>query len=217
MKTLVIAPHMDDEALSCGALICSRIADGDHVSVLVMSGRVYDYGKVGVNESFGEQSECCYNATSVMGVEGCNVFMVNMDEGEPAKVGYYKALYNVESALKEIDPDEVIVPSFNDLNQDHRHYADVCRIALRAGNLGNVKRVLAMRAFDSVLAEPSYYLAFGEEILRQKVRAIECYHTEAREVPHPRALKNIEAYHRVMGAKAGSEFAEPYDVIFWRE
>ena len=45
MRTLVIAPHMDDEAISCGGLIVRRLSEGDEVGVLCVYGRVHEYGR----------------------------------------------------------------------------------------------------------------------------------------------------------------------------
>lgn len=217
-RTMVIAAHMDDETLSCGALIQSRISSGGAVFILVLSGRVYDYGRETEVMSISEEFSDFTSAIGVLGVKGSNSFRcMNMREGEPYSIGYYPALQAVEEALQAFRPAEVVIPSQHDLNQDHRHYADVCAIALRPANLQGVQRILAMTAFDSTPHAYNYFIPFGREVLDVKLAAMACYRRESRELPHPRAPQNIEAFHRVIGSKVGQEFAEPYDLLMYRE
>lgn len=216
-RTLVLVAHMDDEALSCGALIQNRVKRGVEVQVASISGRVYDYGEVSEAQTFTEEYRDFKTACGILGLASEQFTVFNRVEGEPYSLGYYNPLKVVERLLADFKPDEVIIPSANDLNQDHRHYADVCRIALRPANLGGVSRILAARAFDSTLTEPTYFVPFDRAALSVKLQAVAAYRNEVRTLPHPRAPENIEAYHRVMGAKAGVEFAEAYDLIFSKE
>ena len=43
MKTLVIAPHMDDETLSCGGTIVRHVEAGHHVTVCIVANRAYGH------------------------------------------------------------------------------------------------------------------------------------------------------------------------------
>jgi hypothetical protein len=47
MRTLVIAPHCDDEAISCAGLIAHRTRNGGQVTVMAMHGRRYPDVKPG--------------------------------------------------------------------------------------------------------------------------------------------------------------------------
>lgn len=213
MKTLVIVPHLDDEALSCGALIHRRVAaQAGLVMVLAVYGRVYDYGRI--NHDSEELSDF-YEAKKVLGYQYHEALM--LPEGEPAQVGYYKTLEAVEKALGWFHPDEVVVPSPLDLNQDHRFLSEVMRIALRPANLFDVRRVLEFRAFDSQLSEPNYFVPFQDETMAVKMAAIAKYRREARAGNHPRSPENIDAFHRVCGSKCGAKYAEAYTVRLERE
>lgn len=208
MRTLIVAPHMDDEVLSCGGLIQKRVASGDEVYVLTMFGRVYDYGRVSVEDSFEKEYEHFKAAQLVLGYQR-HQCMLN-DEGEPTKVGYYRLLEEIEDVMCQYDPHELVVPGKLDLNQDHRFLADVCDIACRPFNLGSIRRILAAGALDSELKTPNYFIPMNTAELEVKLNAMNCYETERREGVHTRSPENIEAYARVVGSKCGHEFAEGF-------
>lgn len=211
-RTLVICPHMDDEALSCGGLILTRTADSDaQVRVIVLSGRVYDYARETEEQSYSEEYADFVASMDVLGVKSFSAY--NLPEGEPAKVGYYTPLEIIEKNLQTFQPTEVVIPSACDLNQDHRHYNHVCRIALRPANLGSVVRVLESYAFDSSEGVPNFFVPLSDSMLFLKLLAVSKYRREWREGTHSRSKENITAVHRVLGAKVGVALAEGYSLI----
>jgi LmbE family N-acetylglucosaminyl deacetylase len=212
MNTLVIAAHMDDEAISCGGLLAKRVAAGGKVGVLAVYGRVYDYGR---HDGTDEEEVDFFAAKKVLGYR--HHWLGELREGEPHTVGFYKVLELVEGALASFKPDEVVIPSASDLNQDHRHLNHVCQIALRAINLRSVTRVLEFAALDGRVRASTYYVALKRSELDVKVNAINCYRRERRGLPSPRAPENVEAQARVLGAASGTEFAEAYVLHLWRE
>lgn len=218
-RTLVIAPHMDDESISAGGLIADRIDVGGRVHVLVLSGRVYDYGNESEEDSFASEKDDFMKAISYLsdGSTRLTASLHNLPEGEPTSQKYYHVLKIIEGALKDFDPTEVVIPGRNDLNQDHRFYNELCRIALRPANLGNVAKILEMRAMDSEAREASYYVPITYAILSRKLAAVASYGRERREAPHPRAPSNILSQHRIWGSKVGAALAEAYDLILYRE
>jgi len=217
-RTLIICPHLDDESLSCGVLIQKRLFESKTscVRILVLSGRRYQYQTE--EQSFQQEYADFKDALSILSrstrlTSNC----LNFAEGEPYSLGYYRVLLEVEDELSSFNPDEVILPSKYDLNQDHRHYAEIGGIALRAANLGGGRRLLSMVALDSARREPTYFVPFSKEELDVKLRAVAAYSREARVSPHPRSPENITAFHRVMGAKVGEVFAEPYFNLMSKE
>lgn len=214
-RTLIFAAHMDDEALSAGGLIQDRVSRGWPVHVVFLSGRVYDYGRESEYMSAEDEKEDCRTSCGILGVTSMNVHL--LPEGEPYKMGYYTPLEVIERELAEFRPTEVLVPSLNDLNQDHRHYAEVCQIALRPANLGTVRRILAMQAFDQTLHEPDFFVPMSSAMLTTKLAAVAAYRRERREGNHPRSPRNIEAMHRIWGSKVDVEFAEAYDLLLWKD
>ena len=215
MRTLVIAPHFDDEAISCAGLIAHRTCRGNQVTVMAMHGRRYADVKPGYQKDSDAREQADFFKS--VGVLNAHGLAWTLEEGEPQTHGYYKLLGLIEEQLRQIRPHEVIIPSHDDLNQDHRHLAHVCQIALRPINLGFCHRVLEFAALDGRVRQPSYFVALTRSDFLLKLCAINCYRREAREVPSPRAPENVEAQARVWGAVAGVEYAEGYTPYLQKE
>lgn len=224
-KTLVVVPHMDDEAISCGGLIQNRLKkSSSRVHVVVVCDRKYP-GIESNPDTYSvvqaQQYEDFKKSLKVLAEEAPGFISHSsylQEEGEPYKAGYYDWLDIVEGELRTPGGyDEVVIPAPLDLNQDHRHLYDVCRIALRPANLGPVKRILMWHAMDGVLnASPNWFEPLNLFDLEQKKKAIACYSTEMRYGPHPRSLSNIEAQARVWGSACGYDFAEPFSLLLNR-
>ena len=213
-RTLIIAPHMDDEAISTGGLIQDRISAGGEVMVLAVYGRVYEYGTVTVDESIKMEEEDFHEARKILGYQHFEI--LNMREGEPHRVGYYAVLKPIERVLSSFHPTEVVIPSGHDLNQDHQFLHHACKIALRPANLQGVKRILAAQAFDGELVDMPYKVAMTESQVQIKLGAMDAYRRERRHGNHPRAPRSVVAFHMAMGARAGLDYAECYDLVLER-
>jgi LmbE family N-acetylglucosaminyl deacetylase len=215
LRTLIFAPHCDDEAISCGGLIQHRINQGYEVHVISVFGRVYDYGRETVDLTANSQEDDFRCACHLLKVKSAVSW--NLQEGEPATVGYYKLLERVEKALARIKPVEVVGPCDGDLNQDHRHLHHALSIALRPINLGSVRRRLSFQALDGNVRTANYFIPLSKEMLGVKQKAIASYSREARGNPSPRSPDNVEAMARIWGSACGVDFAEGYRAVFERE
>lgn len=209
---MIIAPHMDDETISCAGLIQARRSAGREVIVVVLHTRAYDYGR---KDGWRQELPDYQAAKEVLDFHMQSAGRP-AKEGEPGTTGYYSLLETVEFMLDKWKPTEVVIPAGDDLNQDHRHLNHVCGIALRPINLSRVRRVLEFFALDGIVRQPSYYVPMSQEMLDTKLRALECYKTESR-TEGPRSPVNLTAQARVWGSQCGEEFAEAYRLKYYKD
>ena len=218
MRTLVIAPHMDDEVLGAGGLIRKRVCCGDEVMVMAVFGRKYPPMPGGNEEVVKRQRYHMEHAAQALGYK--TSLALELEEGEPAKVGHYRLLDQIENTLRQFEPDEVVIPGRDDLNQDHRHLNEVCRIALRAGNRNHdkqtpIRRVLEMIGHDLLLhPQVNYAVALTPQIVDTVIKAWSCYTDEQRAHPHPRSKSHMISRYQYWGGQFGYELAEPYRLLF---
>lgn len=227
-RTLVIAPHMDDEVLGAGGLIRKRVCCQQEVMVLTMFDRKYPFEQGNLDDAMKKaeigrrQAGHFDKAMEVLGYKQVDHRM--LEEGEPHKIGYYKMLEVIEHYLRVWHPTEVVIPGRYDLNQDHRYLNEVCRIALRPGNRcpdkqqGPIKRCLEMISHDRYgscdVIDAGYGVAMTDQMLETVVKAWRCYEDEQREHPHPRSVENMWARWKFFGSQFGFAYAEPFRLLF---
>lgn len=211
--SLFVMPHMDDEAISCGGLIQVRKAQGYEVHVVAVYDRQYDYGKI---SGFHEENIDFRAAVSALGVDRAEAW--GLHEGEPSQVGYLPVLELIERYMEQVHPFEVIVPSAQDINQDHQFLSRVMAIALRPFNLASVVRVLEFHGLDGTLRKPNYFVGLTPTQMQSKLRGVLSYRRESREGTNSsRTTRNIEAQAAIWGAAANLPLAEGYTMIMSRE
>jgi len=212
VKTLIVSPHMDDEAISCGGLIQQRLAQGYEVLVMAVFGRVYDHGRT---DGSREEYDDFLTAQAILRYQCHSAPLLR--EGEPGSVGFYSILERVEQVLGYFRPTEVVGPSSKDLNQDHRHLSHVLDIALRPINQGRVTRRLDFIGLDGTTQDPTYFIPLTEPMLQLKQAAIAAYVREMRGGTSPRSPENLRAQAQVWGAKCGHALAEAYHLRLIKE
>ena len=137
--TLVLVAHLDDEALNCGGLIQKRVRQNHVVHVLRLYARKYNYVDA-TPEMWATQLSYARAAKKVLGYS--TLMHLDLPEGDPQITGYAKTLRQIEQAVANVCPTHYLVPHSLDLNQDHRHLADVCEISLRPAVRATVQNVL---------------------------------------------------------------------------
>lgn len=217
MRTLIVAPHLDDESISCGGLIAKRVRMGYDVRVIAMFGRRYsgEDEKHSYRDEYDDFTDACQKLDRGLGRLTWAGYC--LPEGEPHKVGYYGLLDRLESELKNYNPYEVIGPAKDDLNQDHRHLYEVLGIALRSYALWpRFNSWKSFHALDGKPKTPNVFEVLQSVDLDLKIAAVESYRRERRPDPHPRSAGNIAALARVTGSLCGAELAEGYTLELHR-
>ena len=212
MRLLAVVPHLDDEAISCGGLIQVRVEQGWDVGVLCVYGRMADYENA---TDMAEEEQDFLAAKKLLGFQ--RHWFHHQQEGEPSQVGYYKVLEVIEKALSYFEPQEVVGPSPEDLNQDHRFLAHVRGIALRPVNLRTVRKHLEFIALDGTVQSPTFFVPLTQAHVDTKLASVAAYRKEARGGTSPRAPENMIAQMRVWGSRCGHAYAEGYRLRFARE
>jgi LmbE family N-acetylglucosaminyl deacetylase len=215
-KVLVIAPHMDDEALGCGGTIARHVDEGDEVEVCVLCNRAYD--RVYDQDAIRIEKECAKVAQEVLAYERLR-FLDLPDE--QLYLHFQEVLDGLEAVVEEVRPGVVYTCHGGDLHQDHRTVAHASNIALRAFSAPSVRRVLSYEVpsgTDQVFPgtspafDPTVYVDIEGQLAR-KLDAMAAYDRESRAFPHPRSPEALTAQARVRGAQSGLSAAEAFVLL----
>jgi len=216
MKVLVIAPHMDDEALGCGGTIARHVANGDNVYVLFIAHRIYAHKFYKAkNET---EKKHARKAKTVLGYREATFLDLN---DERLDLSVQEIIIRIEEHISIIKPEVVYCPFRGDNHQDHRAVFDAVRVALRPQNTDYLAKLLMYEVPSSTEQSPSlienaflpnYYTNIASFIAK-KIKAIGCYETEKRQYPHPRSREAIDILARKRGIEAGFIHAEAFMVL----
>lgn len=219
-RTLVVAPHPDDEILGCGGTLLRRRAEGAELGWLIVTG---------ISESAGwtkervqqREAEIAEVARLVGFSYVCNLRLptTRLDAMPMADL-----IVLLSDAFREFQPDEVLVPHCSDAHTDHRlvfHAVSACTKWFR---YPSVRRVLAYEtisetgfALDSGSAfHPNWFVDVAD-YLERKLKVMTVYQSEVAEFPFPRSLEAVRALAAMRGAASGFVAAEAFQLLRERQ
>lgn len=120
-RTIVVAPHPDDETIGCGATIArKRMAGTDVMVVVVTDGRHSHHSEqISPPQLAAIRAQESLDGCAVLGVAGDRVRMLGFEE-----LTLWERLDDVAGALtsvvREFEPDEILVVTDQDWHTDHR-------------------------------------------------------------------------------------------------
>ncbi len=202
-KVLVLAPHTDDGEFGCGATIAKFIEKGIEVFYIAFSSC-----EESVPEGFPKdvlRTEAV-EATKKLGIPAENVKVLNYQ----VRYFSYKRQEILEDLIqfrKSINPDLVLIPSLNDVHQDH---ATIAHEAVRAFKNRNI--LCYELTWNNFKFSMDYFVTVTEKHLDTKVKALSAYESQV-------AIRNyaseefVKSLARVRGTQIGKQFAEVFEVV----
>ena len=215
-EVLVVAPHMDDEVLGCGGVICRHKESGDTVSVVFVAHRVYDHRFDEERNRF--EQACALKAKEVLGYDTA-IFLDLPDERLDRAL--QEMIVPLERVVAELRPHTIYLPFRGDNNQDHRAVFDAARVAVRPAATPFVNNIYMYEVPSSTdqsppMVETAFMPNFYVETVacfERKLKALTCYTTEMRSFPHPRSEEGLSVLARKRGMEIGFDFAEAFVVL----
>lgn len=215
-KTLVIAPHPDDEVLGVGGTLLRRKAEGATVAWLIVSSISIDSGWSA--EKVKQRSDEIALITELFGFD--EVFELNFPTTRLDQVSMSDLVSAVSNVFKTFKPEEVFVPHPSDVHTDHRMVFDATASCTKWFRYPSVKRVLAYETLSETdfglgqaqCFRPNVFINI-EPHLTDKLRAMDIYRSELGEFPFPRSQEAICALATLRGAASGFKAAEAFELL----
>lgn len=215
MKILVASPHPDDETLGAGGTILKMLAEGHEVcwlnftamlNVERFSGDMIEKRKMQLREI-----ENFYHFSKT--------YHLNMPTTELEGVNSGKAIEIVGEIFREVEPEWLILPDYNDVHSDHRRVFEWCYACSKVFRFPFVKQIMTMEIISETdfgtptnFFIPNYYIDITN-YMDKKIEAAEIYDTELESSPFPRNIDNIRALAKINGIRAGVNYAEAFRLI----
>lgn len=215
MRVLIFAPHRDDEVLGCGGTILKRKANGDHVTICVVTAQV---GEVlpASTQRIHEEMKRVYAYMGIDEFIGLP-FCANKLE-QYSRVDFNKAF---DDAIRSSCPDEVYLPFWGDMQKDHQITVNGAMVALRAKYSHAPKRIYAYETLSETgISIPTENNAFIPNVyedissyLDGKLEALQFYQSQLHPFPDLRSPETVEALARFRGATVNVKAAEAFMLI----
>ena len=216
MKTVVVAPHPDDEVLGTGGTLLRRKAEDETIAWLIVTGITGEMGWS--EEKINQRAHEIKRVTELFGFD--SVFELKFPTTQLDQVPMSDLVAAISNVFKKFEPEEVFVPHPADVHADHRMVFDAVASCTKWFRYLSVKRVLAYETLSetdfglgtSQSFRPNVFVNI-EPYLDDKIRAMDIYASEIGEFPFPRSHEAIQALAILRGAASGFKTAEAFELL----
>ena len=215
MKTLVVAPHPDDELLGCGGTLLRRTAEGGTVGWLLMTAITEEGGwsPERIEQRAGEIEK----VRDGLGIAQQHLYRLDFPTAQLDQQPMDTLVSRVSEVFRDFEPEEVLLPHPGDAHSDHRITFDAVSACTKWFRYPSVRRVLTYETLSETDAgldptrvfQPTVFVDVSD-YLERKIEMMRVYESEMSEFPFPRSEKALRAQAEVCGAGGGFDAAEGF-------
>lgn len=216
MKTIVIAPHPDDEVLGVGGTLLRRKSEEAKVAWLVVTGISVESGWR--EEKVKARANEIKRVTEFFDFD--EVFTLNFPTTQLDRIPMSDLMAGISAVFKSFAQKEVFVPHPSDVHTDHRMVFNAAASCTKWFRYPSVKRILAYETLSETEFSLGTDLGFRpnvfvdiEAFLDGKLRAMDIYASELGAFPFPRIHEAIRALAALRGAASGFKAAEAFELL----
>ena len=213
-KTLVIAPHLDDETIAAGGTIKKISKSNSEINVLIIGGHLpplYD------EKNYQITKEESYKALKLLGVK--NTYYLDLPATEFHKEHYQNMNKNMNMIMNKLKPKTVFIP-FPDRHIDHRTVFDCAMVNTRPNRKEYPKLILSYETlsethWNAPYIEPNFIPDFFiniDDTIKYKLKALNIYKSQIIG-NKSRSVEAIEALAKFRGSQNGCNYAEGFKLI----
>jgi len=219
VKTLVIAPHPDDELLGCGGTLLRRSAEGGTVGWLLMT-TITEQGGWSI-ERIDQRAGEIERVREGLGIAVRHFYPLGFPTAELDQVPMSTLVASVSKVFKEFQPQEVLLPHPGDAHSDHRITFEAASACTKWFRYPSIKRVLTYETLSETDVgldlsrgfQPTVFVDISE-YLERKMELIRVYASEIGAFPFPRSEEALRALAQIRGAKTGNAAAEALQLLY---
>ncbi len=201
-KILLLSPHTDDGELGCGGTVSKLIEQGKEVYYVAFSACEQSVLPQFPKDILITEVKA---ATSELGIPSDRLILKRFD----VRTFNYHRQEILDILIKlreEISPDTVLIPSLNDIHQDHKTIAEE---ALRAFKFINV--LSYELPWNNLNFNTCAFEILEERHVQTKVNALKKYESQAH---RPYANEEfLRSQLRMRGVQVSRQYAEVFEVI----
>ncbi len=220
MRTLVVAPHPDDEVLGAGGTLLRRKAQGGSIAWLIVTDLTREHGWS--EEKIARRTAEIQRVSLLFGFE--SVFNLALPTTKLDTLPVSDVVHRIAECVRAYRPEEILIPHAGDVHTDHRVVFDAVVSCTKWFRHPFIKRILSYET----ISETDFGLDFARgfvpnvfvdisDFIDRKLEAMGIYASEMGEFPFPRSPQAIEALARYRGSTSGFMAAEAFQLLRERQ
>ena len=222
MKTLIVAPHPDDELLGCGGTLLRCVAEGGTVAWLLMTAMTEGAGWS--TERIQQRGAEIDRVRKGLQITPHHLYELGFPTTELDLIPMSLLVKQISEVFSDFQPDEVLLPYPGDVHSDHRVTFEAASACTKWFRYQSVKRVLAYETpSETNFGIDPHGLAFKPNVFvdisghfERKIELMKIYKSEIDEFPFPRSEKALKALAQFRGSQAGYYAAEAFSLLIQR-
>jgi len=202
-QILVLSPHTDDGEIGAGGTIARFVEEGKEIYYVAFSSC-----EASVPKGFPEDvlKIECKKATSILGIKPENVILLEY-EVRTFPLHRQKILDDMIALNRQIKPELVLVPSSNDIHQDHQViYAEALRAFKKHASIWGYEH-----PWNNLTFTTDIFVKLEERHIKKKIEAMKQY--ESQNFRPYFDEKYIKALAYMRGTQVDYPFAETFELI----
>ncbi len=215
-RTLVIAPHPDDEILGAGGTIAKLVHAGIRVEVAIVTvGSTIVYPAAAIKQVREE----ALNAHKCLGVQ--KTYFLDLPAAQLTEVATADLNEKIGRVVRESQAQTVLVPHPGDIHVDHQLVFRSTLVACRPHQKEFARNILAYETLSETNWNAPYLTpAFVPNVfieisdfLDRKIEAMNMFASQVRPEPHERSLGALRALATLRGATIHAKSAEGFVLV----
>jgi LmbE family N-acetylglucosaminyl deacetylase len=220
MRTMVVAPHPDDELLGCGGTLLRRVAEGGTVAWLLMTAITEKGGWSA--ERIQQRADEIDRVRAGLKIDPHHFYPLGFPTAELDRISMSMLVGKISEVFNDFQPNEVLLPYPGDVHSDHRVAFEAASACTKWFRYPFVRRVMAYETLSETdfginprdqSFRPNVYIDISI-YLERKLELMSIYESELGVFPFPRSLKNIKSLASLRGSQAGFEAAEGFQLLY---
>jgi LmbE family N-acetylglucosaminyl deacetylase len=215
MKTLVVAPHPDDELLGCGGTLLRRTAEGGTVGWLLMTA-ITEGGEWSCDR-IEQRAKEIEEVRDGLGIATQHLYRLDFPTAQLDQQPMDTLVSRVSEVFRSFKPEEMLLPHPGDAHSDHRVTFEAVSACTKWFRYPSVRRVLTYETLSETDAgldpsrvfQPTVFVDISD-YLERKIELMRVYASEMGGFPFPRSERALRALGEVYGAQSGFRVAEGF-------
>jgi len=218
MRTLVIAPHADDELLGCGGTLLRRQNEGCEVAWLLVTSVEARFGWDEVKVE--ERKEEIRQVRKGLGIKSKNLFELGLEPTGLDQLPMNKLVQQFSKVISAFEPNELLIPWGHDIHSDHRVVFDAVSSSSKWFRYPSIKRIMSYETLsetDFILNQeghfnPNFFIDISD-FFEDKIKLLNVYKSEILPHPFPRSDASVRSLSVLRGSQSGFKHAEAFQLL----